>query len=249
MKFFFISLMVLMTSLNLAQAQESKDTLYIYGPGGPFGPIKECAQIYGSQEKMTLLVFAGPDATWIQSAREHADIFFGGAEYMLTQFTLQHPELIDAPCRVELYERDAAILVRPTNPKNIHSMEDLARPGIKILDVNGAGQFGLWEDIAGKQNLIGPLQKNIFRSFSNTALGIAAWKKDSVFDAWITYASWHNRLEGITQMIKIPERFNVFRGTPVVLSTITRHKKEALGFIKFMQSSKGHHIFKKWGWK
>lgn len=247
MKTIYFIIIVLAWPL-LAPAQQS-DTLYVYGPGGPFGPINECAQIFGRQNRTAVKVTAGPESNWILAAQQNADIVYGGAEYMLTQFAMKHPGLVDIATRTELYKRGAAILVRPGNPKRIAIIEDLTKNGIRILDINGAGQFGLWEDIAGKQNLIAGIQHNIKKSFENTALGIAAWKSDTTYDAWITYSSWHYRLQEITQLIQIPDSVNIYRGTPVALTSITKQKQMANRFIAFMQSRQGHLIFQKWGWE
>lgn len=38
--------------------------------------------------------------------------------------------------------REAGIIVRPNNPKNIKSFDDLLKKGIKIMVVDGAGQVG-----------------------------------------------------------------------------------------------------------
>ncbi len=230
-------------------AVAQNDTLFVYGPGGPFGPINECAQVFGRHHNITIKVTAGPEANWIVQAKKNADLIYGGAEYMLTQFEIKHNNLVNKNTRTELFKRGAAILIRLGNPKNIHSFDDLTRSGINILDINGAGQFGLWEDIAGKQNLIGGIQKNIKQSFINTASGIEAWKRDSSYDAWITYYSWHVRLKDITQSVKIPSAINVYRGTPIALTTITKNAELAHRFISFMKSAKGHAIFKKWGWE
>ena len=93
---------------------------------------------------LPIKVIAGPETNWIEDAKRNAAIVFGGAEYMLTQFAMQHQGLIDSNTRTDLYERAAGILVRKGNPKNIGSLKDLTKPGIKILDINGAGQLGLW---------------------------------------------------------------------------------------------------------
>ena len=107
----------------------------------------------------------------------------------------------------------------------------------------------MWEDLAGRQNLIAGIQKNIGGTFANTVLGIEAWKADDSYDAWITFSSWHNRLKDVTTLIKIPPAQTVYRGTPVAITTITNQKKEAQQFIRFMLSDEGHAIFKKWGWE
>ncbi|GAB2562034.1 MULTISPECIES: substrate-binding domain-containing protein [Spirosoma] len=233
---------------GLLAAQTPTDTLHVYGPGGPFGPLNECAALFGQQTGHPVKVVAGPDVVWLADAQQRADLFFGGSEYMLTQFTAAHPDLVDAASRTELYRRAAAILVRPGNPKQIKTLRDLTKPGITILDVNGAGQLGLWEDLAGRQNLIGGIQANIGQSFANSALGIAAWKQDSRYDAWITYASWHNRLTTETAVVSLPPSEVVFRGTPIALSKTTRQADTARQFVQFLQSDKGHAVFKKWGW-
>lgn len=229
--------------------QAQKDTLYVYGPGGPFAPIEESAKIFGSRNNIIVKVTAGPEPKWIETAKQNADLIYGGAEYMLTSFSMKHADFIDQNSRTELYKRGAAILVRAGNPKNIRSIKDLSKPGINILDINGAGQLGLWEDIAGKKDAIDEIQKNIKQSFGNTALGIVGWKEDQSFDAWINYESWHYRLKEITQVVKLPNSINVYRGTPIAVTTISKNKDLAKQFINFMKTKEGHTIFKKWGWK
>lgn len=225
------------------------DTVYIYGPGGPLSAIKACAAQFTANTKTPVKVVGGPESKWLASAEKNADIIYGGAEYMLTQFIQAHPNMVNEVTRTALYQRRAAILVRPGNPKKITSIQDLTRKGIKILDVNGAGQLGLWEDIAGKERLIAPIQKNITQSFGNTALGIEGWKTDRSFDAWITYASWHENLKDITMIVELPITLRVYRGTPIVLTKHKMNTGNAQKFIAFLKSPAGHRIFQKWGWE
>ena len=229
--------------------QAQGDTLFVYGPGGPQTAIEECAKIFSKTILLPIKIIAGPEANWIEAAKKNADIIFGGAEYMLTQFAMQYPGLVDSSSRTTLYKRAAGILVRKGNPKNIKSLKDLTKPGIKLLDINGAGQLGLWEDLAGKQNLIGGIQNNILKSFLNTGAGIDAWKTDMKYDAIIIFSSWYFRLKDVTDLVKITAVQNVYRGTPVAVTTITNKKKEAKLFIQFMLSKPGQEIFKKWGWE
>lgn len=119
-------MLVIAPAIIFAQA---KDTLYIYGPGGPAAAMEECAKIFSAKNSILVKVIAGPEAKWIDEAEKNADIVFGGAEYMLTQFKLQHAGLMDSTTRKELYKRGAGILVRPGNPKKINSLKDLTKPG------------------------------------------------------------------------------------------------------------------------
>jgi accessory colonization factor AcfC len=95
--------------------------------------------------------------------------------------------------------------------------------------------------------LIGRIQRNVAGSFANTALGIDAWKKDSIYDAWITYASWHEKLKTVTQIVDLPISMRLYRGTPVALAINSKHITQSKKFIRFLQSVAGHKIFKKWG--
>ena len=243
-----LAIICLSTGALISRAQQN-DTMYVYGPGGPQAAMAECATVFSKKMSVPVKVISGPEAKWIEQAKQNADLVFGGAEYMLTQFKMQHPGLMDSTTRTELYKRSAGILVRPGNPKKIMALKDLTKPGINILEITGAGQLGMWEDLAGKQNLIGGIQKNIKGAFANTALAIDAWKSDNKYDAVIIFASWYLRLKDVSQLIKIPVAQTVYRGTPIAITAITNKKDKAQQFIQFLKSNDGHAIFKKWGWE
>ena len=232
-----------------AQMGGMSPSLNVYGPGGPLAPVKECAEVFSRQRHVDVKVVAGPESEWIERAKTNADVIFGGAEYMLTQFALKYPDLVNAKDRTELYPRAAGILVRKGNPKKIKSLADLTRSGIYIIDVNGAGQMGLWEDMAGADNLIPGIAKNIEQSVNTSAEAIEKWKTMPELDAWITFKSWHYRLKDTTDLVTLTENKKIYRGTPVVVTKTTQNRWLASEFIKFMQSPEGHKIFQKWGWK
>src|ERR1019366_6697459 len=114
--------------------------------------------------------------------------------------------------------RPAGILVRKGNPKKIKSLADLAQPGVRILDVNGAGQVGLWEDLAGRMGLIPAIQKNIAASVRNSVQALDQWRSDLTLDAWITCESWHYRLNEVTDLVRLPEAQRLYRGTPIAIA-------------------------------
>ena len=243
-----MKLLITMISLSLT-AIAAGQTLHVYGPGGPLAPMKECAEVYTKQTHMPVEVIAGPEDKWMTSARGNADIIYGGAEYMLTQFGQQHPGFLQEGSRSELYRRAIGILVRKNNPKHIHNLTDLTKPGIKILDVNGAGQLGVWEDLAGREDLIGALQNHIAASAVNSAEGIKQWDENPSLDAWITYDSWQKRLPTTTDVVRFPREKTLYRGTPVAIASRSEQKTEAAAFIKFLHSEQAHAIFIKWGWR
>lgn len=241
-------LLLLTISASLSPASHAQ-ILHVYGPGGPAEPLKECAAAFTKHTGTAVDVTAGPETQWLEKALQDADVVYGGAEYMLTQTVLAHPGFLDEKTRVSLYVREAAVLVRPGNPKSIRRLQDLARPGVRLLDVNGAGQLGMPEDMARSTDLIAGLQRNVARSVKSSAEAVTLWQQQpQEFDAWITYASWQPRLPG-SALVRLPRAQRVSRGTPVALTTRTTQAAAARQFVTFLQSPEGHAIFRKWGWQ
>jgi accessory colonization factor AcfC len=231
---------------GVAASQEK--VLQVYGPGGPLGPMQECGGMFAKAHGVEVKVTAGPTPKWIEPARQNADLIFGGAEYMLTEFMLKNPDLVDPKTRISLYVRPAGILVRPGNPKKIKSLKDLTKDGVRIVDVNGAGQLGLWEDLAGVHGLIPGIQKNILLSVATSAEAIDRWKTMPELDAWITYESWHYRLKEVTALVHLPQAQRLYRGTPIAITTISKQRDRAQQFIDFLKTPAAHAVFQKWGW-
>ena len=225
------------------------DTLHVYGPGGPFGPMNECAVQFGKMNSVRVSVKAGPESVWIDNALENADVIFGGAEYMLSQFNFLHPELIDNKTRTTLYTRPSGILVRPGNPQGIVEAEDLFKPGIKILVVSGAGQTGLWEDMFGRADQLEDIFPNIYKIAYNGKNAIELWNEHPEIDAWLTWESWHYRLRGITELVQLNEKYTVYRGTPIAIAKQANNEQLAEKFIKYLKSPEARKIFEGWGWR
>lgn len=243
-----IVLTVLFGLLSLtAQAQEKG--LHVYGPGGPLAPMKECAELFTKARGFPVLVTAGPEPNWIDQAKQNADLIYGGAEYMLSQFMLKHPDLVDPTTITSLYVRPAGILVRKGNPKRMQSLSDLTKPGVRIIDVAGAGQVALWEDLAGARGLIPGIRKNIVITVANTAQAIEKWKAVPEIDAWINFESWQLRLPELTDLVRLPEQEKIYRGTPIAATRISKNRDQALEFIRFLATEPAHDVFRKWGWR
>jgi accessory colonization factor AcfC len=230
-----------------AWAQEK--VLNVYGPWGPLGPMRECSEMFFKSQEIKVNVIAGPEVKWINQAQVDADIIFDEAEYMMSDFIRKYPALIDENTRTGLYVRGSGILVRKDNPKNIKSLFDLTRKGIKILDINGAGQMALWEDMAAAKELVSGIQKNIAVTVTTSAEAIELWKTRPDLDAWIAFETWHYRLMDVTDLVSLPSRDKVYRGTPIALTRNSKQKEAAQQFIDFLKTEKAHKIFQKWGWR
>jgi len=115
--------------------------------------------------------------------------------------------------------------------------------------MNGSDQVGLWEDIAGVRGLIPDIQKRIMATVSTSAEAIERWKTAETLDAWITFESWHYRLEDVTDLVRLPKEERIYRGTPVVSTHFYKNKESARMFIDFLKTEQCHAVFQKWGWE
>jgi accessory colonization factor AcfC len=229
----------------------AEEVVLAYGPGGPLPAMKEAADAFSRSHGARVEVTGGPTDTWIEKARADADVVFSGSEHMMTDFVKAMDGRIDESTIVALYLRPSAILVRPGNPKKVRDLPDLAKPGLKVLVVQGAGQTGMWEDMAGKQGELGllrALRKNIAAHAANTGVAKQLWTQDKTFDAWIVYNIWHVANPGIADLVPVSEKYVVYRGCGVALTTRGKAKAAAARFAEFLQSKEGAAIFAKWGW-
>ena len=217
--------------------------------GRPLGPIQECADLFSAANQVKVLVTASPEPQWFSEAQKDADLIFGGAEYMLSDFASRRPEILDEKSRVDLYLRPAGILVRKGNPKKINSVADLTKPGLRILEVNGSGQVGLLKEVADKAGVMPAIQKNIAMSVRNSVQAVDQWRADPKLDALVSFESWQYRLDETADLVRLPEAQQVYRATQIAIAKAAPNRALAEKFIAFLQSDQGHAVFQKWGWK
>lgn len=232
----------------LAQAE----TLRVYGPGGPAPAMKEAAEVFSQKTKNKVEVTAGPTPQWIDNAKRDADLIFSGAENMMTDFVGAMEGRISDADVLPLYLRPMAMLVRPGNPKKIADVKDLLKPGLKVLVVNGSGQAGAWEDIAGRKGdikTVRTLRKNIVSYAKNSGEAKQTWIDRPEIDVWLIWNVWQVASPTLADVVDIAPEYAIYRDTGVVVTTQGKTKPAAQQFIEFLQGPEGARIFKKWGWK
>ena len=245
-----LAVFVLACGLGVASAEPVQ--LNVYGPGGPAPAMKEAAASFAAARKIVVNVVAGPTSQWVDAARQDADIVFSGAENMMSDFAKALPGAFKLAEAEPLYLRPAAILVRPGNPKGIGGFRDLLRPGIKVLAVAGAGQTGLWEDVAGRTGDLATVQafrRNlVLPEAANSANARQQWIQQPEIDAWLIWNIWQVANPELAQQVAVEEPYRIYRDTGVVLTVKGKAVPEAQEFVAFLKSAEGRRIFAKWGW-
>lgn len=248
------ALLTVIASLSMAgaaRAAQPAEVLHVYGPGGPAPAMQAAARAFGAERGVRVEVTAGPTPTWLSNAKTNADLVYSGSETMMTDFIGLMADQIDAGSVKPLYLRPSAILVRPGNPRHIHGLADLFRPGHRILVVNGAGQTGLWEDMAGRTGdlaSVAGLRADIAVYAKNSAEAKAAWKSDPTLDAWIIWNIWQVANPDLAQVVSVEPQYRIYRDTAVALTRKGENNPAAAEFVDFLASSKGAAIFNHWGW-
>jgi accessory colonization factor AcfC len=235
-----------------ASGEKVPIVLTAYGPGGPAPAMREAAKVFGARKGVAMEIIAGPTPTWKDQATKDADLIFSGSEYMMTDFVRKDlPGLIDTSTIRTLYLRPSAILVRPGNPKGIKGVRDITRPGIKVLVVEGAGQVGMWEDVAGRTGdvrLVDGVRRNIAFFAANSAEAKKLWNTDMSYDAWLIWTIWQKESPASADLVEIEKDHTIYRSCGIAITNRSGQKAPAKDFADFVQSAEGRDIFVKWGW-
>lgn len=243
---------------TVAWAQEPTQTnntgvvLRAYGPGGPAPAMREAATVFGELKGIKVEITAGPTPVWKTQAMKDADLIFSGSEYMMTDFAQKDlPALIDTSTIRTLYLRPSAILVRPGNPKGIKGINDLAKIGIRILVVQGAGQVGMWEDVTGRTGsvkLVDRVRRNIGSFAPNSSEAKKLWASDLTYDAWLIWTIWQKENPASADLINIEPENTIYRSCGIAITNRSERKVLGKEFAEFLQSPVGQAVFVKWGW-
>ena len=244
-------LLVVLASTAMATHAQTQVPLRVYGPGGPAPAMKEAAAAFEKKTGVKVDVTAGPTPQWLDKAKADADVIFSGSETMMTDFVLAMDGRITAGDVQPLYLRPLAILVRPGNPKKITGVRDLFAPGLKVLVVNGAGQNGAWEDMAGRKGdiqSVRSLRRNIVGYAKNSAEARQTWTDKSEIDAWLIWNIWQVSNPTLAEVVPIEPEYAIYRDVGVVVTQLGKAGSTARQFTDFLSSPEGAAIFRKWGW-
>lgn len=193
--------------------------LQVHMPGGLQAPMKQCAEAFTDAK---VILTAGKGSSWMEAAAKDADVILIGAAHLYSYFIIQYPDAVNNEDWIGLYPRPAGILVRKGNPKNIKNLEALANPGMRLLNVACSGQVAAWEDITGRAGLTEAVRKNFAVTVPSGFIGAQIWEEDKSLDAWLTFASWHYTQKDWTDLVEIPDTYNVFRFTMAAVTARCR---------------------------
>ncbi|RAX58250.1 hypothetical protein CCZ01_03810 [Helicobacter monodelphidis] len=225
--------------------------VFVYGPGGPAPVIKELAQEFSQKSGEKIIVTAGPASAWIEDAKKNANIIFSGNSSMMDSFIKLMPTKLNARAINVLNVRPSGIVVRSDNPKKITQFSDLLKADTHVMVVDGAGQVGLYEDMAlknGDSTTLAKLRKNITFYAPNSKIAVERWNSDKSIDALIIWPHWVHAIGKDAKFIKLGDENVIYRASEIVLTEDSLQNKVAREFVEFVQSKDAQKVWKKHGW-
>ncbi|MEM3395018.1 MAG: molybdate ABC transporter substrate-binding protein [Nitrososphaerota archaeon] len=229
------------------------------------------------QQEKVIVVFAGAAAAPVY--REAATMFeskygvkvelrLGGSGSLLSAMEIAKtgdvyipgsPEYIQKAIKLGIVEPDyvkkmaylvPAIIVQKGNPKNISSLEDLAKPGISVGIADPESVcVGLYaKELLEKNGLWEEVKKNIVvyaQSCEATASLIPTRSVDAII-GWHVFKAWYPDKADIVwiEPSKIPKIGYIAGG----VSTFSKEKELAEKFLEFLQSEEMADIWGKYGY-
>src|SRR5512143_3419281 len=167
----------------------------------------------------------GGDDFLVEIAEEGIhDLAIGGAEYLLDDGEVRG--IVQKRKRRTIGYRTSALLVPAGNPKNIHSIQDMARPGVRIAVSVIDCLKGLWEDICGRLGLVEPIRNNI-SYYANGCVALIEAVATGQADAAFGWTAFRHLEPSRIEIIELPQSQQVMRGTCVGMLSFARQPAEA----------------------
>jgi molybdate transport system substrate-binding protein len=238
------------TSSNPHNIPVVKKEILVFAGSASKPALDEAAIAFEKQTGVKVYLTYGGSGTVLSQMElsKTGDIYIPGSpDYMMKA---ENKKIIDSTSTKIVAYLIPAINVRAGNPKNILSLSDLAKPGIKVGIGNPATVcVGLYAiEILDNNNQLLDVNKNIVTQASscdNTATLISLKSVDAVI-GWSVFHDWDP--QNIDTVYLEAEQIPRLAYIPAAISNFAREKEEATAFINFLTSSTGQEIFQKWGY-
>ena len=229
----------------------AKDSLLIFAGSASKPATQEIAKMFEKENNVTVdIVFGGSGYVLSQmKLTKRGDIYFpGSSDYMEIA---KEQGLVLPKTEKKVVYLVSAINVQKGNPKNIKSLSDLAKPGIRVAIANPEGvcvgsfaveiiekNFNAKQKEQFRKNLL-----NYTASCAKTANAIALKQVDAVI-GWRVFEYWNSDLIK-TIPLKKDEIVRVGY-IPIAISKFSKNPKLAQKFIDYVSSKKAQNIFAKY---
>jgi molybdate transport system substrate-binding protein len=228
--------------------EKNKDTLFVLSGAGLKVVMDPIAEAF------TLETGIRVDYSYLCSAMlltnleltRRGDVLVPGAKHY---FNLAREKgLVDETHMVIGGYQVPCIMVQEGNPKNIQSLEDLLKPGMRL----GVGDFQamavgrLTEKMLKQEGILEPFMKNV-EVVGGTAPKLCLPVCMNSIDAAINLTATAKTFDHCTDIVLIDKDKVLYSTFPVALTRYARSSDKAMRFFNFVQTSTAKKIFDKYG--
>jgi molybdate transport system substrate-binding protein len=241
--FFLLTLALLLTGAGRSFAAEARITVFAGAASTP--PLEEAARIFEEKYGTKVDLNLGGSGTVLSQMKmsRRGDVYIPGSPDFMT--IAEQQALVDPKSVTILAYLLPAINVQAGNPKQIRTLRDLAKPGVKVGIGNPeavcVGLYGV--EILERNDLLKQVQGNIVThaaSCEATASLLVLKKVDAVL-GWDVFSKWNP--DKIETIFLQPSEIVRLAYIPAAVSTYSRNREAAQKFIQFLSSPEGRKVF------
>jgi len=249
--FTLIALLMCLLISGSSEKCVAADSLMVFAGAASKPPTEEAAKAFENKTGIKVdVIFGGSGYVLSQMILgKKGDIYFpGSSDYM--ELAKQKGVVFPESEKIVVY-LVPAINVQKGNPKNIKTLKDLTRPGLKVAIANPEGVCVGAYAVEIIESVFTPEEKELFKknlinyteSCEKTATAISLKAADAVI-GWRVFHYWDpERIETIgldkSQVIRIGY-------IPIAIAKFTSNRPLAQQFIDFLLSEDGKSIFRKY---
>ncbi|TFG39775.1 MAG: hypothetical protein E4H48_08555, partial [Syntrophobacterales bacterium] len=173
------------------------------------------------------------------------DLAISGAEYLLDDGEVRG--ICRKGERRLIAYRQSALIVPKGNPAGIESLQDLARPGVRVgISVIDCLK-GLWEDVTGRVGLADEVRRNITFHASGCVAIVEAVAEGKV-DVAFGWTAFEHLGDGRLEIVDLPPEQRICRGTGIAMLSFTKQPNRAREFMDFLVTAESRACYEKYRW-
>jgi molybdate transport system substrate-binding protein len=182
--------------------------------------------------------------------QKNADIFMPG-DYKYMQDAVNKGYIKNNTVK-NITKNIPVIAVQKGNPKNITSLKDLAKPGVRVAlgDPNGPAIGKTSEKLLNNSGINESVQYNVIVKTTTVNQLLTYLVTDEVDAAiiWQDMGTW-SESQGKIDIIEIPQNENIISTVPIAVTIYSQDSTLAQKFEEFVSGPKGKAIWEKWGYE
>lgn len=246
----FRSLILMLLVCLPAVALAGQEPLTVYSGAGLMKPMDELKAAFEQRTQVPVrMIYGGSGELFGMIAmRKAGDVFIPGAAKYVKDAVKKG--MARAEGQRSVCYHVPVILVPAGNPANVQSLQDLARPGVRVAlaDAKAAAIGKVGNAILKKNGLTEQVAKNVVvrPSTTNQLLIYAATGQVDACIAWEDQSTW-GQAKGKVEIVHIPARQNALKTIPAAVVTYSEQADNAQAFVDYIASPEGQALWKKWG--